>query len=465
MNNMRRQLSIRKMKVNDEHFGYSGNHKDYNDNMLVQRMASLSMPSDFDDYDVNLNNNTGFGYDTSEELMDTGLADPVVDLDRMIAETSARWKCTVSAIVNNTVTANTTSVSSATLSSSVSNGTNPNAATTASDSITYFTNVNSASSTGSQSKSNSTPAAIMESSIISTPNSSVSAPQSLVGIQSTIRRPQIVSRQNSTGTHSVISVPSSMEHQVIEQQQAEIQALHAAIHAQQRQQQLQLSSMNGFHQNRARSGNFPHIQQQQQLNHQQYASSYTRFVPGMSALNENSVTLVGTNNNNTFSIINFGSNSNGGCVPFNPFVVEEKIDCAPIEHIEVNHHDASFWQDDLTVWSGFNTVTGTPESPSCSEPPTPSFSNSRVDYPTKFDDHGKLPTSPRRRPDAESATGASALNGVPVRVVQGMEVKLASGMTGITRKATYSGTINAHTRQPEGQGTFTFTLKQVLPII
>jgi hypothetical protein len=391
MKSMRRQLSIKNMNIRDEPFGYEELHSNYDENLLGQQLGSLSMPSDIDDYDANVNTNTGFGYDSGELPMGNGLSDPVVDLDRMIAETSARWKCTVTAIVSNTVTANTTNVSSATLSS---NNTNPTNTTTGTDSITYFTNINSGSSTGSpqpQSAPVNTPALSMESPIVSASTSSGTAPQSLVGMQSTARRPQIVSRQNSTGTHcSVMSIPTAMEHQVIEQQQAEIHALHAAIQAQHRQQRLQQSSMNGFHRNRPTT--FSNITHQQQFHQQQYAPSHGRFVPGMTALNENSVTLIEPNNHNSFSIVNYGNIPHSGCVPFNPYTVEEKIDCAPVEHIEVHHHDASFWQDDLTVWSGFNTVTGNPDSPSCAEPSKPTCSSSpdgnprQVLFPYRGDD-------------------------------------------------------------------------------
>jgi hypothetical protein len=123
------------------------------------------------------------------------------------------------------------------------------------------------------------------------------------------------------------------------------------------------------------------------------------------------------------------------------------IDCVPLEHIEVNHdasdpNSSNYWQDDLTVWSGFNTVTGGMDG----------ISSANHDNAEKV--FAKPP--PTKRPDAASNSGASALNGVPVRVVKDMKVDLSSEMTSIVRKAVYSGTINAHTRQPEGQGTFRF---------
>lgn len=360
MRNLRRSLSNTRLQVRQPYYD------EYQDEgVLVQQMGSLAIPNEDDDV-----NYFSLSYDGAAIIND-----PVVDLDRMIAETSARWKCNVTAIVNNTVTANST-VNSALTGSNTIGGR---------DSNTFFTNSNSGSSTAS-------PQPLQ-------PNDPTSA-----SIGMSMRRPSMITRESSSGT--LCTIPG-MEHRVIEQQQAEIEALHAAIQAQQMQQSI------GFHRNPFHN------------------PSFHRFIPGMSALNENSAVEGGPMNYNNF--------------PFRP--AEENIDCAPIEHIEVNH-DASCWQDDLTVWSGFNTVTGNPDSPVVQGRHTDSFNFDEIEKAP----HPKL----QRRPDAESATGASALNGIPVRVVRDMEVKLSSGMTGVTRKALFSGTINAHTRLPEGQGTFIF---------
>jgi hypothetical protein len=359
MRDMRRSLSNKRLQVRQSY--YDDYHED---GMLSHQMGSLSMPSEDDDA-----NYFSLSYD-GESIVN----DPVVDLDRMIAESSARWKCTVTAIVSNTVTANST-VNSALTVSNTSGGRESN---------TFYTNSNSGSSTGSPQ-----------------PIQSNEQNTALIGLP--MRRPSVITRESSTGTHCTVP---SIEHRVIEQQQAEIEALQAAIHAQQMQSSI------GFHRNPFHN------------------PSFSRFVPGMSVLNENSaVDVTPMNYNNNF--------------PFR--ATEENVDCAPIDHIEV-HHDANCWQDDLTVWSGFNTVTGHPDSP-----------GGHGHQNDEFDSEEKSPKrNLQRRPDAESATGASALNGIPVRVVNDMSVKLSSGMTGVTRRALYSGTINAHSRLPEGQGTFIF---------
>jgi hypothetical protein len=326
---------------------------------LIQQLGSLSVHAEDEvlHFDSDLTSN-----------------DPIFDLDQMIAETSERWNRTVTAIVSNTVTANSTSgsaLSGPTTISARDNG--------------IFAHSPSGSSTDSpqQKLSNETP-----------------LPLGLKMI-----RPSVVTRQSSNGT-----VGGFEHHLVIEQQQAEIEALHAALQAH------QLQSAISFHRN-----SFHH-------------PSYARSNPGMLIVHENAVV-------------------HGQQMTFEPFRSEEdsNFDCAPVEHIEVNHDSnaSHYWQDDLTVWSGFNTVTGTTEN-----------ANNQQSKLTDSEDLGLKDKSDKamakRRPDAESATGASALNGIPVRVVKDREVELSSGMSGVTRKALYSGTINAHSRLPEGQGSFTF---------
>jgi hypothetical protein len=282
-----------------------------------------------DDDFANVYNLSSSDTDTSE-----------VDLDEMIAESSARWKTTVNAIVTKTVTATQGSLIV------------PSAAVAASS---------------------------LASSIVTTSRKDCTV----------LRDPLVLRHVDDSG--------------VIEKQQAEIESLRAALNA-----QRQHSSQGNYH----------------------------KFSTEMLVLPEAAEFEAPSAN---YNFRNFSS----------PSTEDITIDCVPLEHIEVNHdasdpNSSNYWQDDLTVWSGFNTVTGGMDG----------FSTSNNEAGEKG---GAAKPPLTKRPDAASNSGASALNGVPVRVVQDMKVDLSSEMTGIIRKAVYSGTINAHTRLPEGQGTFRFT--------
>lgn len=325
---------------------------------FLQQLGSLSVHQEDDVlyFDSDLNTN-----------------DSILDLDQMIAETSERWNRTVTAIVSNTVTANSTSSSALAGPTTISSRDNG-----------MYANSPSVSSADS-------------------PQQKLSNETSL-SLGMNVTRPSVITRQSSNGT---IGTVGGMEHHlVIEQQQAEIEALHAALQAH------QLQSAISFHRN-----SFHHPSH--------------RGNPGMLVVHENAV----VNGQMTFEPFRSDNDSN--------------FDCVPVEHIQVNH-DSDYWQDDLTVWSGFNTVSGPSENTNTQQ----SKLADSEDF-VSIKDKSDKPVS-NRRPDAESATGASALNGIPVRVVKDREVELSSGMSGVTKKALYSGTINAHTRLPEGQGTFLF---------
>lgn len=362
---MRRPLPKKRILLEKTEYEY------HDDGVLSHQLASLSIPSDIDD-------------DTDNDFLTESISnDTIVDLDRMIAETSARWKCTVSAIVSNTVTANSTG-----------NG-----------SVLVAT-VNSKAGTNSLSDSstNASPQQIP-----------LQEPPPFHGMMPS--RPSAISRQTSTGT--TCTVPG-MEHHVIEQQQAEIEALQAALQAQQLQSSLVFQkAQNHFHQ---------HL--------------FSKLHPELAVLNENLAMQDGQSYYNHYPISPEDDNS---------------LHCAPIKHIEVDPDSGTCCQDDLTVWSGFHTVNGWPENSHTGNNVVDNGSRKVDDYRlTKDFDRVMKPMS-NRRPDAESATGASALCGVPVRVVKDMKAELYSAMNGVARKALYTGTINAHTRRPEGQGTFTFT--------
>lgn len=305
-------------------------------------LGSSGFPAD-DDF-ANVYNLSSSETDSSD--------DKIVDLDEMIAETSARWKTAVTAIVTNTVTATSTSKGSLMI-------TNPDS---------------SAAATG----------------------------RSSIKSQSKPRKDSYNSRGHTASRPDALVASRVDESEVIEKQQAEIEKLRAALKAQRQQ-----------------PSHFHH-----------------RFSTEMLVLPETSEFEAPHANYNFHS---FASQD----------AEDITIDCVPLEHIEVNH-DASdpnsshYWQDDLTVWSGFNTVTGGMDN----------VSNAHNHEWNEKVGSGKPPLT--RRPDAASNTGASALNGIAVRVVEEMKVDLSSGMTGVIRKAVYSGTINAHTRLPEGQGTFRF---------
>jgi hypothetical protein len=303
---------------------------------------------------------------SSSDDTDSASNDGIVDLDEIIAETSARWKTTVTAIVSNTVTS-----------------------TSAAKGALEVANANIYSGT---------------------PSNGNKKFASHIGTLSTNEMSLVRPVATCTRISADTAVPAK-DNTMIEKQQAEIESLRAALKAQRHRQ------------------------------HHKHQQPQSKFSSEMIVLPE---TCEFDSPNSNIQFPAFSSQNTEGDIT---------IDCVPVEHIEVNHDAADpnsshYWQDDLTVWSGFNTVTGGIDG-------SVAQSNQKLDAGVNVKGSRGKPLQ-KKRPDAESATGASALNGVPVRVVEDMKVDLSSGMSGTVRKAVYSGTINAHTRLPEGQGTFDF---------
>lgn len=308
----------------------------------------------------------------------------IVDLDKMIAETSARWKNSVGAIVGSTVTA-------ATFNSNVNNGL-----------------------IASQPSNNTVKPAHL---------AAVVPPSALVVASCTTHIPP------STGV-----TITTKKNNLIEQQQAEIEALRAALKTQLHQKEPSSKSNN------------PLLYQ---------------------------LSLAKNSNNSNHGLLDPVTSSTNPVDKLPRAEPEQDdsitVDCAPVEHIEVNHDESDpnssqYWQDDLTVWSGFNTVSGgidavyqhghhkTETNVDKSKKSTRTIAPS--DAPGK---NSKSKSEITKRPDAESTTGATALHGIPTRVVKDMKIELSSGIkSNVIRKALYSGTINVHTRLPEGQGVFQF---------